>query len=495
MYMLYLLQYLWVRKSESNMSSLTQHESKWRNRINQRDTIIMSTAASSSLKSVEENIQGIEHSLHPFIQLVEEKRKMLLNVNILGNSDTWLATARQYTILRQVAGEDTYIPDIHKFKIPIIKLTVPKETLKKYMVQNYYNMSFNDHHGLDNYFSYIRDTGLNSNDSIKALNSPLPFNYNMNMKYSFKSLDNDSYSTMGFIHVLSDAIVLPEGEVLYADVKLHPGGCFYSGAPMLTNHSASKLLFADEVFTISQRNGHAVFHMMIEDVPRIVPYVPFLRHHKQIKIHVRAKTKLTIEMLSLLGIEKERLIDGYVRARIMYIPMGTCCGVANMFNIQLLSLYYRRTISQVNKDAHGSTVLIKRSRNRFFTHHNKILQQLQLMGMRYNRTIQVFADNPLPSFQRIMRMFNSASMIVGPHGAGLSNMIFAKPGTIIVEAICSKRESGFINHCFAILSFILGHIYYGIIPSFDCTTVTETDLMLPVQHYLTWLQNKNSIKE
>ncbi len=230
---------------------------------------------------------------------------------------------------------------------------------------------------------------------------------------------------------------------------------------------------------------------MIEDVPRLVPYLPFLMQHKQIKIHVKKKQHLTRKMLALLGIEEKRLIDGYVRARIMYMPMGTECGVANMFNIQLLSMYLRRQISQANKDAHRSLILIKRSVHRMFTHHDQILQMLRVMGSTYNTTIDIFADNPVPPIKTIMQMFNSASMVVGPHGAGFSNVIFANPGTIIVEAICTKKKLGYINYCYAILSFILGHIYYGIIPDIDCTTVTETHLMPSVQHYLMWLQANN----
>ncbi len=417
---------------------------------------------------------------------------MLLNANISLNIDAWKTTEKGYTVLRQ--SNDTYMQDIHWFKVPIIKLTVPKEILKKYMVQKYYNMSFDDHNKLDYLYHEIKDAGLNSGDFRKALNFPLPFNYYMlNMNFSIKSMDNDSHSTVGFIHVLPGAIVLRDGEVLYKDVMLHSGGCRnVHDPPKLIKQTASRVRFADEIFVISQCFGNAVFHMMIEDVPRIVPYLPFLKQHKQIKIHVVKKIKLAIEMLHLLGIEKERLIDGYVRARIMYVPMGTRCGYANMFNIQLLSLYCRRTISQTNKDAHRRLILTKRSVHRFFTHHDQILQQLKLMAMRYNTTIEIFTDKPLPPFHRIMRMFNNANMFVGPHGAGFSNVIFAKPGSVIVEAICTKNKQHHVNPCIALLSFVLGHIYYGYISSNDCTQVTQIHIVPPLHQYLTWMQNNKT---
>ncbi len=297
-----------------------------------------------------------------------------------------------------------------------------------------------------------------------------------------KGLDNDSHTTVGFIHVLSDAIVLPEREVLYKNVKLHPSGCYYGGSPMLTEQSVRNEKFANEVFTISECWREGFFHAIIEDVPRLIPYLPFLRQYKQIKIHVRTKARFTIEMLALLGIEEARIIDGYVRSKIMFMPMGTTCGSAYMFNIQHLSMYGQRAKSHTSKGTIRNVVLIKRSGKRHISQHDQILQMLTLIGNKYNLTAG-------PTFTTGVRMFSEAAIIVGPHRVGLSNMIFAKPGTIVIEAICTKGEqNGSPNPCYANLSFMLGHIYYGIIPSKDCTQVTPTQLATPVHQYLEWLQ-------
>lgn len=172
------------------------------------------------------------------------------------------------------------------------------------------------------------------------------------------------------------------------------------------------------------------------------------------------------------------------------MPLGTRCGSANILNTQLVSMYYRKTISQTSKAVHRNLILLQRSGSRSFTHHNQMLQMLRLIGMKYDTRINVFSDRARPLFSTGVRMFSDASIIVGPHGAGLSNLIFAKPGTVVIESVCTKPEQDKPNICFANLAFLLGHIYYGILPSGGCGQVTGTQVATPVNHYLEWLQHK-----
>lgn len=44
--------------------------------------------------------------------------------------------------------------------------------------------------------------------------------------------------------------------------------------------------------------------------------------------------------------------------------------------------------------------------------------------------------------------FSSASVIIGPHGAGLSNIVFGKPGATVIELLDERWP----NHCFEILA-------------------------------------------
>lgn len=52
--------------------------------------------------------------------------------------------------------------------------------------------------------------------------------------------------------------------------------------------------------------------------------------------------------------------------------------------------------------------------------------------------------------------FNSADILISPHGAGMSNLVFCKPGVTIIEIMPDK----YINPCFATLALAKGCNYH-----------------------------------
>ena len=72
---------------------------------------------------------------------------------------------------------------------------------------------------------------------------------------------------------------------------------------------------------------------------------------------------------------------------------------------------------------------------------------------------EIFSDDPLPSFENQAKLFNRALLVVGPHGAGMSNLLFSKPGTFVIEVLCSPQPV----MCFTWLHHVLGHRYHGIL--------------------------------
>ena len=81
----------------------------------------------------------------------------------------------------------------------------------------------------------------------------------------------------------------------------------------------------------------------------------------------------------------------------------------------------------------------------------------------YNLKFEVLSDNALPSFSEQVKLFLRAAVVIGSHGAGLGNMIFSEPGTLMIEGTCSAPG---LVMCYVRLAHVLGH-YYHAIPSLD----------------------------
>lgn len=66
-----------------------------------------------------------------------------------------------------------------------------------------------------------------------------------------------------------------------------------------------------------------------------------------------------------------------------------------------------------------------------------------------------------------IEIFSTASVILGPHGAGLSNIVFGKPGATVIELLDRKWP----NHCFEILAAeCLLDFHRIIVPNGDATS-------------------------
>lgn len=71
--------------------------------------------------------------------------------------------------------------------------------------------------------------------------------------------------------------------------------------------------------------------------------------------------------------------------------------------------------------------------------HRKLLQEEELFPLLRKLGFSFYELETL-TFEDQIRLFRSAEMVVGPHGAGLSWLIFCSPGTLVIEI--NKNEPG-----------------------------------------------------
>ena len=284
---------------------------------------------------------------------------------------------------------------------------------------------------------------------------------------------------------------------------------------------------------------------------RLTAFICFLRSHPSVKIHMNIADEMMDvvgKYFDLINIDSTRIIRGVVRAQVIYLPAGTPCTNPPLFNIRLLSLWLRHSIitltdsNQANPifteplrsfrgpatgskgaipgstetishysiskpgstriipdskvsvtDPRTSVVLIKRQkgrRRRWFDHHEEIKKQLVTMTTETKSntfTLEEFTD-PVPPLREVGRMFSRAAAIVAPHGAGLSNMLFSDPGTVVVEGMC---RVAFTALSFRNLAYLLGHRYYGVFMHKSCMDLTSSELLKPVSFYLSLAGESN----
>jgi capsular polysaccharide biosynthesis protein len=92
------------------------------------------------------------------------------------------------------------------------------------------------------------------------------------------------------------------------------------------------------------------------------------------------------------------------------------------------------------------------------------------VAVEFRLKFELCIDNPAPSLHDTMKMFNDAVMVVGPHGAGLSNILFSETGTFIVEGVCNLPH---LNLCFQRLAHVLGHRWHGVTSRGGCEGVVD----------------------
>ena len=299
---------------------------------------------------------------------------------------------------------------------------------------------------------------------------------------------NSSNVALTFIHVTTNGFINEVGNVVTNEVQLELKSC-----PMertKTGRSSTQPIGGypvyKEVFVISQVwNGY--FHIVVEQMSRLAPYICFLKRHPLVKIHMNINDDMlgvVKDYFRMLGISSSRIITGVIRAQVLYIPAGTPCTNPPLFPARILSLWLRFTMSTQSSGPRNNIVLIKRKvgRKRWFHNHKSIRKRLlDLITRVDDEFILDDLKDPVPPLNQVARMFSRAAVIVATHGAGLSNMIFSEPGTVVVEGMCRVAFTAF---SFRNLAYVLGHRYYGVFTKGSCIDLTPSNLTKPVSFYV-----------
>jgi capsular polysaccharide biosynthesis protein len=164
------------------------------------------------------------------------------------------------------------------------------------------------------------------------------------------------------------------------------------------------------------------------------------------------------ESLKLLGITQDKLIecnqDTHILAKQLivssmagysaHVPKSVCQFLRNEFLSKV----------KIRKESKYKRIFISRED----AEHRKVMNEDAVLSVLKKYGFKLVKLSTL-SFTEKIELFQCAEVIVSPHGAGLTNLIFCNPGTKIVEMFTPT----YLMPCFHIISNHMDLDYYGLI--------------------------------
>ena len=439
----------------------------------------------------ERNISDLRYHLDGIKKIMESFVKELARVRreVKSKDLKWMNTQGLPLVVNGY-GEG-YFQKVSHPQIKTLIVNVKKDKISKHLYSQVYNFAGNNCTKMEYRSVFAKSGGFFYGSQCvpkeRSIN-PLPFHDNafkIGMPGNF-TVQQYGYVSLTYIHVIQNAIVNEKGDVFVGNLKIVPQRCRQNLNP--TIHEKIDMAVDEEVFTISQLWGNGFFHAIAEDLPRLSPWLDFLTENKNIKIHVHTNNGFLRRILLILGIDPSRMVTGPRRVKVLYMPAGTACGRTAVFNAELLSMQLRNAIAGP-VEPRKSIVVIKRSTKRYFNSHNAIFKMIKDAVSGTDINVELFSDEKLPTLDETMAMFNRAFMVIGPHGAGETNLFFSEQGTVVIEGMCILR--GQANLCFRNLMRVLGHRFYGVYPVKNCKDTQPKDLEGPLKFYISTLYLNN----
>lgn len=270
---------------------------------------------------------------------------------------------------------------------------------------------------------------------------------------------------VGRIAKFQNVVVSSNGWIAHTkyDLAVRNGGCVTTGNLSLRKISLKRY---NKVFSIALHWSEGIWHFPMEALVGLALSSDSERQSNV--IHVTQKNRYVMQWLKLVKIDEKNVIDGTVLADTLYVPEVGKCGRPSMEQIQWL----RNTIlPNVHRTIRNSILLIKRTKSRVMPYFNKIQLLVENFAKQANLDFILHDDRSLPTLEIQLERFANSSIVIGPHGAGMVNLIASQRKTCVVEF--TPMES---NVCYTSLSYLLGLNYFSV-PLYSNQTV-NTDRVL-----------------
>jgi hypothetical protein len=231
-----------------------------------------------------------------------------------------------------------------------------------------------------------------------------------------------------------------------------------------SNNGSCPFKHYDKVFVMTQYDDTQIGQFILEALPKLVYHLDYIRSNKDVKIHYGFSKLPELPpfvlpnlFLNWLGVG-DRLVNGTIYASEVIMPReGGCQDVAynawealNMREtfIRMAAEDPRSAIIPVQK---GKVLVISRNPGKFMQNKHDadlrgwpkevLTKLLALLAEKFPEfDVEVFSDtdSALMLCQPCqVRIFSNAQVVIGFHGAGLTNALYMPRGGVVVEVVPS----------------------------------------------------------
>jgi len=246
------------------------------------------------------------------------------------------------------------------------------------------------------------------------------------------------------------------------------GGCPLDTQQFVLPNTTTVRIVKEAVNLLHRWSGN-YYHSIVDTLPVLWRMQDLVKSRKDIPLLVTAPTPLD-KMLTLLqwnATDIGKVIwvqrDQNLFVGSLYFPSKEDCDrPVNLDWKHLRELFLTKTIQNVTGLVPSPTVpglhilFIKRLGTGRALVDYEILEQ-RVRAIHGDDKVQVF--NGTESLAQTLTLFSTATLIVGVHGAGFTNIIFAPSNAIILEIFPDRWQ----NQCFAILCTQIGLEHHEIV--------------------------------
>ena len=280
-----------------------------------------------------------------------------------------------------------------------------------------------------------------------------------------------------------NAWIHPEGHISQCnngDGVVSGGSCFNGNPPSFPCNTDLHLY--KNVVVTTHYWGEGYFHFFVEGLPRLAQ---FAEDHPKKDIHVHipenGASGHAAAMVGLLGYKNT--VSGYVRAERVYMPPPTPCGghVHGLHNPRLRVMLR----SALHSSVANRLVLIQRQGTRRSINNHEELKN----GLSKHWDVVVHTGKG--TFIEQLNTFASASIAVGPHGAGLSNIMVMQAGGTILEFLPVQGPNQ-MNVCYMTLAHTLNLKY---VADYEPTSDSSSSWNVNVDNVIVALSQPTSVQK